>query len=270
MKMQRKWRRAWQRGHRSYYRGWWLKQQQQKTLIATRQKRVQSKRASRFTRWVSPAAAAAIMVATMNFGIPVTDAANNNIATDGKTGTTVNDVNSKVTNITTTTTTGNGATGINSFSRFNVTAGNTVNMILPAGAANLINLVNGGSQSQIYGALNSIKDNKIGGNLYFLNPQGVLVGRNENGTGSINAGSLAIYTPTQDFVNKFFDSNNQLNTTSVQQVMDGTLPIDPTGLIYIQGGSVNAVNSIKLNNVRIGEGAEVNVGANFDTSGSTA
>lgn len=263
MKMQRKWRRAWQRNKWNPYKGWWLRHKRKKNIIA-QGKGIHNKR-SQFVRWISPAAAAAVLLTTVS-SVSVTDAANNNIATDGKTGTAITDVNSKVTNITTTTTIGNGATGLNSFTQFNVTAGNTVNMVLPTGAANLINLVNGGSQSQIYGVLNSIKDNKIGGNLYFLNPQGIVVGRG----GSINAGSLALYTPTQDFVDKFFDSNNQVNVSSAQKVIDGTLPINANGIIYIEGGSVNAVNSIKFNTVRINEGAEVNVGANFDTSGSTA
>ncbi|HET8791058.1 MAG TPA: hypothetical protein VFM75_07595, partial [Modicisalibacter sp.] len=62
----------------------------------------------------------------------------NTITPDGRTATVV-DVNGTLTNITTGTV--RGANAFNSFRDFQITSGNTVNLRLPRGTDNLINLV---------------------------------------------------------------------------------------------------------------------------------
>jgi filamentous hemagglutinin family protein len=86
------------------------------------------------------------------------------IIADGKTNTTISQDGS-VTNISTDTVLNKNA--FNSFSRFNVDLGQTVNLYVPSGAANLLNLVHS-ERSSINGVLNSIQNGQIGGNVFFL------------------------------------------------------------------------------------------------------
>ena len=88
------------------------------------------------------------------------------ITPDGRTQTTVN-VNGHVYDVTTSTVSGKNA--FNSFSNFDVYKGTTVNLYLPGSTLNLINLVRDG-KTNIDGILNSIKNGKIGGNVFILNP----------------------------------------------------------------------------------------------------
>ncbi|MCS3501395.1 hypothetical protein M2189_009094 [Bradyrhizobium japonicum] len=62
----------------------------------------------------------------------------NVITPDGRTGTSLQ-TSGSVTNVTTSTISGNNA--FNSFSQFSVGQGNTVNLQLPAGTQNLVNIV---------------------------------------------------------------------------------------------------------------------------------
>lgn len=110
-----------------------------------------------------------------------------------KTATTVTTTGS-TTKVTTATT--SGANAFNSFSTFKVGAGDTVNLHLPTGASNLINLV-WDEQVSINGLLNSYtgnNGNQIGGRVFFAAPNGFVVGS----TGVLNVGALAIATPRAD------------------------------------------------------------------------
>ena len=91
------------------------------------------------------------------------------------TGTSITPVNgTDVTNITTTTQ--HGSTGFNSFGQFVVGQGNTVNLVLPTGASNLVNLVHD-AKAQINGTLNGVMANgTLGGNVIFADPHGLVVG----------------------------------------------------------------------------------------------
>src|SRR5690606_35935641 len=94
------------------------------------------------------------------------------IVVDGLTETQVAE-NGAVTDVTTSTILGGNA--FNSFSRFDVESGRTVNLHVPSTANNLLNLVHE-KTSVIEGALNSIQGGQIGGNVFFLNPHGFVVG----------------------------------------------------------------------------------------------
>ncbi len=98
----------------------------------------------------------------------------NVIVPDGRTATTVT-TNGSVSTVTTATISGPNA--FNSFSQFQIGAGNTGNLILPNGTSNLINLINGNNPAVINGVLNSYKNGEIGGNVYFAAPGGFIVGR---------------------------------------------------------------------------------------------
>jgi len=159
------------------------------------------------------------------------------IVPDGKTQTTVT-VNGNVTGVTTSTT--RGINAYNSFTKFNVNSGTVANLYLPTGTANLLNLVSG-SPVTISGILNSIKNGQIGGNVFFIDPFGMVLGK----TGVINIGSLTVLTPTQAFTKSFFDASGNPSDVSTAAVLSGTIPITSDGLISVIG-RINAIGNINL------------------------
>lgn len=176
------------------------------------------------------------------------------IVPDGRTATSLA-VAGNLTNVTTTTL--SGANAFNSFSRFGVDAGNVVNLHVPTAAANLINIVRD-ERTSVHGILNSIQHGRIGGNVWFANPHGFVVGP----TGVVNVGSLTVTTPTQGFVNNFFLAPGTPNEAAVQQLLSGTAPRNATGLIAIQG-TVNAAEGIHLLAGTIQVGGTLYSGARF-------
>ena len=176
------------------------------------------------------------------------------IITDGNTNTSLN-VNGTITDVTTTTIKGNNA--FNSFSKFNVDAGNTVNLHLPSASKNLINLIYN-EKTQINGVLNSIQNAHIGGNIFLVNHHGITVGSQ----GVINFGSLTAVTPTTDYMNNFFDSPGNPDSNSVSALLNGTVPVNPDAVINIEG-KINAITDIKLDAGSINNAGEIYTGANF-------
>src|SRR5271166_5816626 len=176
------------------------------------------------------------------------------IAADGKTQTTVT-VNGNVTGVTTSTT--RGVNAYNSFTTFTVNKGTIANLYLPTGTSNLLNLVNG-SPVTINGILNSIKNGQIGGNVYFIDPFGMVVGK----TGVINIGSLTVMTPTQAFASSFFDASGNPSDASTAAVLSGTIPITSDGLISVLG-RINAMGSINLTAGSVVNAGNIGTGAVF-------
>ncbi|EHI49802.1 hemolysin-type calcium-binding region [SAR116 cluster alpha proteobacterium HIMB100] len=182
------------------------------------------------------------------------------IVTDGRTQTSLS-VNGSVTDVRTSTVSGN--TGLNSFRIFNVFRDNTVNLHLPDQTDNLVNMVTE-QQTVIDGFLNAYKDGQIGGNVYFLNPYGVLVGE----SGVINTGSMRFMTPSHDFMNAMFGAGNVISAPQLQTVLDNGAPLSRTGVIDIRG-QVNAVDQISVASGQLditgqltaGEQARVNIGS---------
>jgi hypothetical protein len=176
-------------------------------------------------------------------------AGTNQIITDGRTATAVT-TNGSVTNITTTTTAG--ANAFNSFSQFKLGAGNTANLQLPTNTGNLVNLVHDGPVV-INGILNSYKNGQIGGNVYFADPYGFVVGR----SGVINTGALTVATPTKSFMDSLISPSGQIGAGATQQLIDGNVPLSPDGAIAIRG-RINAADGVRLigQSVAIGPGQE--------------
>ncbi len=159
------------------------------------------------------------------------------IIADGRTNTSVL-VKGNVTNITTTSI--YGKNGINSFDKFDVYKGNIVNLHVPDNAKNLINLIHN-QKTSINGILNSYKNGEIGGNVFFLNSNGIIVGK----SGQMNLGSAHFITPTAEYMRGFISNSGIVNPEFMNQLLDGAIPISSTGLILIEG-SVNAKKSIFL------------------------
>ncbi|MFM6992196.1 MAG: leukotoxin LktA family filamentous adhesin, partial [Rhodoferax sp.] len=175
------------------------------------------------------------------------------IVADGRTQTQVT-VGSAVTDVRTQTV--RGVNAFNSFSKFNVDAAKTVNLILPAQTNNLLNLVTG-EASYINGLVNSYKNGQIGGNVYFLNPYGVVVGSG----GVLNVGSLTLVTPTTGFMDRLMSASGAIDDAATAAVLAGQIPLSPTGLVSVKG-RINAAEAVNLagGNVDIGVGAQVFAG----------
>lgn len=195
---------------------------------------------------------AAVMAGAMM--VPAFAAQADAIVPDGRTQTQLS-VNGAVTDIRTQTIRGNNA--FNSFSRFNVEAGNTVNLHLPGQTSNLLNLVHG-EQTYINGLVNAYKGGRIGGNVYFFNPYGVIVGAQ----GVLNVGSLTIATPTGQFMNQLLDTQGGIDDTALNQALAGQIPLSASGLISVKG-HINAADAVTLagGNVDIDAGARILAGA---------
>ncbi len=175
------------------------------------------------------------------------------IVTDGRTATQLT-TQGAVTDIRTQTV--RGATAFNSFSKFNVETARTVNLHLPGQTANLLNLVTG-EASYINGLVNSYKAGQIGGNVFFLNPHGVVVGS----TGVLNVGSLTLVTPTTGFMDRLMSASGAIDDAATAAVLAGQIPLSATGLVSVKG-RINAAEAVTLagGNVDIGAGAQVFAG----------
>jgi len=85
--------------------------------------------------------------------------------------------------------------GVNKFSDFNLDAGQIANMQFDK-LQTLANLVD--NKININGTVNALRDGKIGGNLYFLSPNGIAVGA----SGVINAGSFTGMAVDESYFDK--------------------------------------------------------------------
>lgn len=139
------------------------------------------------------------------------------------TDTNINWNGSNIYDIQTNTSVSNGTIGINSFDKFNVGQGDTVNLNLINAQNKLVNLIFDSSASQINGIVNSYMNGQIGGNVLFANPNGFVVGAN----GVFNVGSLTLMTPTEDsmrdLINFDIHSNAQSwNETNAERLISFT------------------------------------------------
>jgi filamentous hemagglutinin family protein len=170
-------------------------------------------------------------------GLPAAMAQALNVVPDGRTATTVAQQGALATVSTATT---RGATAFNSFSRFDVGSGAQVNLLLPAGSSNLVNLVSG-ARSQIDGWVNAYKDGRIGGNVFFFNPQGWVVGA----SGVLNAGSLTLAAPSATFMAQWLDPAGRINDGATLAALTGAYPLSASGLVRVQG-TLNAADGVTL------------------------
>lgn len=160
---------------------------------------------------------------------------------------------------------------VNVFKDFQLDANNIANMYFNtkgasgADAANLVNFVN--SRIDINGTVNAVKDNKIGGNLFFLSKDGMAVGK----SGVINTGSLYVMTPVEriyditspehnysyEALKGTFDSGSEANiNTALNRMQALNIPLNASGTISVLG-KVNATGDVKMAAAKIGIGKNV-------------
>lgn len=134
-----------------------------------------------------------------------------------------------------------GDVGLNRFKTFEVGAGQIANLYFKTSATDtnhlntLVNTVQ--EQISISGTVNAIRNNTIGGNLYFLSPKGIIVGS----TGVINAGNLTVLTLQQNMIDSIHNSDKPVekaNDTLVavnDYIFDSDAHIDVYGNIIANG-----------------------------------
>ncbi len=164
-------------------------------------------------------------------------------------------------NITTGTT--RGVNAYNAFDHFSIESMDTVNLHLPDGTNNLLNVVRG-EQATVNGVLNAIKkigdEHVIGGNVYFACPQGFVVGA----TGVVNVGSLNVATPTLTWSDDLLAGVAE-DANAKGWVESGAIArvnLVPGGLISIEG-TLNAIDSIALKAGSLQVGGQLLSGAQF-------
>lgn len=163
-------------------------------------------------------------------------------------------------------------TAVNRFDQFNVSAGDIANMYFQSTelkgsttwANNLVNFVN--DRINVAGTVNAIKDSKIGGNLFFLSSNGMAV----TGSGVINAGSLYVMTPTEDFMKGILgeDSrtfNEDQFNSQWSNISKMEIPVNPSGTITVLG-TINAANDVKMTAAQIGIGENVSGDSSYNVS----
>lgn len=141
--------------------------------------------------------------------------------------------------------------GVNHFNKYNVRAGDLVNMHIPTDKGALVNFIHGG-RSDIHGIVNAMKNGKIGGDIYFANTDGIVIGKG----GVINAGSIHLSTPSKQFM------NDALNTSgaNIDLLLSNTFSISPSGLVQVEGKlSATVKASIKAGKVIL-SGADIQSG----------
>lgn len=166
---------------------------------------------------------------------------------------------------------------VNQFKNFQLDANKIANMYFHTEkdtreAQNLLNFVD--TRIDINGTLNAIRNKQIGGNLFFLSPGGMVVGK----SGVINTGSLYVMAPswTQDLTDKDQRSYEILKgnfatgaygDTELEAIKNGTanIRINASGTISVLG-KINATNEVKLYAGKVAVGKDLT----GDTSDGTA
>lgn len=144
----------------------------------------------------------------------------------------------------------NGSVAANKFTKFQVGEKHLVDMHLPTNTNHLVNFVD--NKISVNGTVNALKGSKVGGNLYFVSPKGMIVGK----TGVINAGSLTAVITTDDAYKKYSElSDKKLPLglgqkeeealATLQKMQQGEVPLNPAGVITVKG-SINTGNRITL------------------------
>lgn len=197
-------------------------------------------------------------MAAMASMITKADAPNNNLAANGGLTKVFADkmVNDKI--------------AMSHFKDFKLDAGQIANMYFgenEQGAADhLVNFVN--SRIDINGTVNAIKNSKIGGNLYFLSKEGMVVGAQ----GVINAGTLYVSTPTaksfDELANKFKTQNID-EKENIADTLFYSVPINTSGTISVLG-KINAADGVNLRAPKIGVGKNVSGDETVDDTSASA
>lgn len=130
----------------------------------------------------------------------------------------------------------NDGTGFHHFGDFQIDANGIANLIFGSGANRYVNMVN--NQVLINGIFNAMKDGKIGGNVIFVSPMGMIVGA----SGVMNVGSLQTITPAQNAYDSLIGLGNSINYSNITSLSSNS---DKSSTRI--DGKIFALNDINLN-----------------------
>lgn len=151
---------------------------------------------------------------------------------------------------------------INEFEKFQLEAHHIANLYFRTqddtiNAGNLLNFVN--TRIDINGTVNAIKNGTIGGNLFFLSPEGMAVGK----SGVINTGALYVMAPATTSLpgeSNYESLKGVFNTGAATEehlnaIKNGSplIPLNPSGTISVLG-KINAADDVKLYAAQIAVG----------------
>lgn len=140
-----------------------------------------------------------------------------------------------------------GGSALNKFTNFGIGQKDVANLQLGSSVDRQINLVK--NRIDIDGVVNAIKDNKIGGDVYFFSDAGIAVGA----TGVFNVGRLTLGTNTtygEGLYNGGMESHLQKTAAEQAKAVVGGSDITLQGKVYAQGDVVLGAGSL---NVKDGE-----------------
>lgn len=157
-----------------------------------------------------------------------------------------------------------GDIAINEFAKFQLDANDIANLYfhkqgetINADAVNLLNFVN--TRIDINGTVNAIRNGTIGGNLFFLSPEGMAVGKG----GVINTGALYVMAPATTSLpgeSNYESLKGVFNTGAATEehlnaIKNGSplIPLNPSGTISVLG-KINAADDVKLYAAQIAVG----------------
>ena len=134
-----------------------------------------------------------------------------------------------------------GSVGMNRFGKFDLEQNNIANMYFHTKngtdeANHLLNFVS--DKININGTVNAIQNSKIGGNLYFLSQQGLVVGK----TGVINAGTFNVMTKNKNYASNSELYNDFYDIVNMKEDLDR---LNDEGKIEVYG-KINTVDGIRL------------------------
>ena len=151
---------------------------------------------------------------------------------------------------------------VNQFKNFQLDANKIANMYFhmekdTREAQNLLNFVD--TRIDINGTLNAIRNKQIGGNLFFLSPEGMVVGKG----GVINTGALYVMAPATtslpgesnyESLKGVFDTG-AATEDHLNAIKNGSplIPLNPSGTISVLG-KINAADDVKLYAAQIAVG----------------
>lgn len=141
----------------------------------------------------------------------------------------------------------NNGSALNKFTDFGIGQKDVANLQLGSSVDRQINLVK--NRIDIDGVVNAIKDNKIGGDVYFFSNAGIAVGEN----GVFNVGRLTLGTNTtygEGLYNGGMKSHLQKTAAEQAKAVAGGSDITLQGKVYAQGDVVLGAGSL---NVKDGE-----------------
>lgn len=155
-----------------------------------------------------------------------------------------------------------GDIAINEFAKFQLDANDIANLYFhkqgeTINAGNLLNFVH--TRIDINGTVNAIRNGTIGGNLFFLSPEGMAVGK----SGVINTGALYVMAPATtslpgesnyESLKGVFDKG-AATEDHLNAIKNGSplIPLNPSGTISVLG-KINAADDVKLYAAQIAVG----------------